>query len=240
MIAERVEDSRTKGSRFRITTACHSRTVNSSRHSGGSWAGHHRSRGVPTTMTAPLHEHDRGRGAESRCRCSGVAAVEKADRGPFPRPDRLDPPQARQGRARGRRRRRPADPGGDLRAADREPARATPPNEFHQDLIDPLFGTPKGALGGISSDFLLGVEPRQRPRHLQPASSTAPGSRCSSPSSRRCVAVVLGTVLGVVAGYFGGWVDSVISRVMDMLLAFPQLLFAIALVSVLPERPARA
>ena len=49
------------------------------------------------------------------------------------------------------------------------------------------------------------------------------------------VAVVLGTVLGVLAGYFGGWVDAVISRVMDGLLAFPQLLFIIALVSVMPN-----
>ncbi|CAM5637508.1 hypothetical protein SVIOM342S_07775 [Streptomyces violaceorubidus] len=49
------------------------------------------------------------------------------------------------------------------------------------------------------------------------------------------VAVVIGTVLGVLAGFFGGWVDSLISRVMDGLLAFPQLLFIIALVSVMPN-----
>ena len=50
---------------------------------------------------------------------------------------------------------------------------------------------------------------------------------------------MLGTVLGVIAGYFGGWVDTVISRVMDILLAFPQLLFIIALVSRHAERAAR-
>jgi peptide/nickel transport system permease protein len=49
------------------------------------------------------------------------------------------------------------------------------------------------------------------------------------------VAVVLGTILGILAGFFGGWVDSLISRVMDGLLAFPQLLFIIALVSVMPN-----
>jgi peptide/nickel transport system permease protein len=49
------------------------------------------------------------------------------------------------------------------------------------------------------------------------------------------VAVVLGTILGILAGFFGGWVDSLISRVMDGLLAFPQLLFTIALVSVMPN-----
>jgi|DewCreStandDraft_4_1066084.scaffolds.fasta_scaffold00041_19 peptide/nickel transport system permease protein len=46
-------------------------------------------------------------------------------------------------------------------------------------------------------------------------------------------AIVIGTVLGAVAGYFGGWVDNVIMRVMDVLLAFPELLLAIAIVSVL-------
>lgn len=47
------------------------------------------------------------------------------------------------------------------------------------------------------------------------------------------VSAVLGTVLGAVAGYFGGWLDDVISRVIDVLLAFPGLLLAIALVAVL-------
>jgi peptide/nickel transport system permease protein len=42
-----------------------------------------------------------------------------------------------------------------------------------------------------------------------------------------------GIVLGAVAGYFGGRVDEVISRVIDVLLAFPGLLLAIALVAVL-------
>jgi peptide/nickel transport system permease protein len=46
-------------------------------------------------------------------------------------------------------------------------------------------------------------------------------------------AIVIGTVLGAVAGYLGGWVDNVIMRVMDVLLAFPALLLAIAIVTVL-------
>jgi peptide/nickel transport system permease protein len=40
---------------------------------------------------------------------------------------------------------------------------------------------------------------------------------------------VLGVVLGTAAGYFGGWVDAIISRAMDVFLAFPLLLFAIAI-----------
>jgi len=47
------------------------------------------------------------------------------------------------------------------------------------------------------------------------------------------VSATLGTLLGALAGYFGGLTDDVISRVVDVLLAFPGLLLAIALVAVL-------
>ena len=46
-------------------------------------------------------------------------------------------------------------------------------------------------------------------------------------------AIIIGTVLGALSGYLGGWVDNTIMRVMDVLLAFPSLLLAIAIVSVL-------
>ena len=46
-------------------------------------------------------------------------------------------------------------------------------------------------------------------------------------------AIVLGTVLGAVSGYAGGWIDNVIMRLMDVLLAFPSLLLSIAIVAVL-------
>jgi ABC-type dipeptide/oligopeptide/nickel transport system permease subunit len=46
-------------------------------------------------------------------------------------------------------------------------------------------------------------------------------------------AIFIGTVLGAVAGYFGGWTDNIIMRVMDVLLAFPSLLLAIAIVTML-------
>lgn len=47
------------------------------------------------------------------------------------------------------------------------------------------------------------------------------------------VSSVVGTLLGAIAGYFGGRVDDVISRVVDVLMAFPGILLAIALVAVL-------
>ncbi|MFF3764979.1 ABC transporter permease [Streptomyces sp. NPDC001922] len=109
-----------------------------------------------------------------------------------------------------------------------------PPDEFHEEKIDPLFGTPYGSWGGISGDFLFGVEPVNG---RDVFSRVVYGARISLLVAflAAMVAVALGTVFGVVAGYFGGWVDAVISRVMDVLLAFPQLLFIIALVSVLPN-----
>jgi peptide/nickel transport system permease protein len=42
-----------------------------------------------------------------------------------------------------------------------------------------------------------------------------------------------GVVLGLVAGYYGGWIDSVLMRAIDILLAFPGILLALAIVSVL-------
>ena len=47
------------------------------------------------------------------------------------------------------------------------------------------------------------------------------------------VAIFIGTVLGALAGYAGGWIDNIIMRIMDVLLAFPALLLAIAIVTVL-------
>jgi peptide/nickel transport system permease protein len=47
------------------------------------------------------------------------------------------------------------------------------------------------------------------------------------------IASSIGTVLGLVSGYFGGWLDMVIQRLIDVQLAFPGILFALAVVSVL-------
>jgi ABC-type dipeptide/oligopeptide/nickel transport system permease subunit len=45
--------------------------------------------------------------------------------------------------------------------------------------------------------------------------------------------ILLGSVLGMIAGYAGGWIGNVIMRMMDVLLAFPSLLLAIVIVTVL-------
>jgi peptide/nickel transport system permease protein len=45
-------------------------------------------------------------------------------------------------------------------------------------------------------------------------------------------ACIVGSTLGLIAGYFGGWADRVISRIVDIWMAFPPVLFAILLVAV--------
>lgn len=45
--------------------------------------------------------------------------------------------------------------------------------------------------------------------------------------------IVIGTLLGIIAGFYGKWVDMLISRVFDILLAFPGILLAIAIVAIL-------
>ncbi len=47
------------------------------------------------------------------------------------------------------------------------------------------------------------------------------------------IAITVGTTIGLVSGYAGGWVDNTIMRIMDVLLAFPSLLLAIAIVTIL-------
>jgi peptide/nickel transport system permease protein len=45
--------------------------------------------------------------------------------------------------------------------------------------------------------------------------------------------MALGSFLGIIAGYYGRWIDTVISRIFDIMLAFPSILLAIAVVAVL-------
>ncbi|MBM4569086.1 ABC transporter permease subunit [Rhodococcus hoagii] len=61
------------------------------------------------------------------------------------------------------------------------------------------------------------------------------GARISLQASLQAVALalVLGLPLGVIAGYRGGWVDTVLTRIMDALMSAPSLVLAITIVAVL-------
>lgn len=110
-----------------------------------------------------------------------------------------------------------------------------PPNQFNQEFVDADTQVPFMPWGGMSRDFLFGIEPLNG-RDL--FSRVLYGSQISLliASLATLMSVVIGTVMGVIAGYFGGWVDTLISRLMDIFLAFPLLVFALALAGVIPDQ----
>ena len=108
------------------------------------------------------------------------------------------------------------------------------PNTFHSDLIDPTFERPKGAFGGISLAHPLGVEPGNG-RDLLARIVVGAQYSLLIAFLATILAVVIGTFFGVLAGYVGGWLDSIIARAMDVFLAFPLLVFALALAGVIPD-----
>ncbi|MGI5480508.1 ABC transporter permease [Streptomyces lavendofoliae] len=102
------------------------------------------------------------------------------------------------------------------------------PNAFQQDLVDPNTSLPKGGFGGMSWDHPLGVDPKFGRDIL---ARILEGSWVSLVVAfgATILSNVIGVVLGLIAGYYGGRVDTVVSRLMDTFLAFPLLLFAIAI-----------
>ena len=108
------------------------------------------------------------------------------------------------------------------------------PTVYHANLINPTLSRPYGPFGGISVAHPFGVEPVTGRDML---SRIVNGARVSLIIAflSTALAVGIGVVMGVIAGYFGGWVDSVIARAMDVFLAFPLFVFAIALVGVIPS-----
>ncbi|MFF8829967.1 ABC transporter permease [Streptomyces sp. NPDC015131] len=102
------------------------------------------------------------------------------------------------------------------------------PNAFQQDLVDPNTSLPKGGFGGMSWDHPLGVDPKFGRDIL---ARILEGSWVSLVVAfgATILSNLIGVVLGLVAGYYGGRVDTVVSRLMDTFLAFPLLLFAIAI-----------
>lgn len=99
------------------------------------------------------------------------------------------------------------------------------------DQFKEFFLLPPSWAPGGNPQFLLGTDPVGRDM----LSRLIFGSRFSLLIGVIVVtlSVVGGVTLGLVAGYFRGWVDVVIMRVMDLILAFPPLLLALVMVTIL-------
>lgn len=89
------------------------------------------------------------------------------------------------------------------------------------------FGQP---LGPGTSGYLLGTDNLGRDILVR----IAYGARVSLLVGvvATALATIVGVVLGMIAGYFGGWIDTILARLMDVVLSFPYILFAVALASV--------
>ena len=96
---------------------------------------------------------------------------------------------------------------------------------------DPIRTAPREALQPPGARFVLGSDQFGR----DVASRVLHGARVSLLVGviSVSIAVGLGAPLGLVSGYYGGRLDALIMRVMDVMLAFPGILLALAIVSVL-------
>jgi peptide/nickel transport system permease protein len=103
------------------------------------------------------------------------------------------------------------------------------PTKFHQDLLDINLGSiPKGSWGGISWEHPLGVEPGTG-RDVLSRLWYGVTFSLTIALAASLVAIIIGTVLGIVSGFSGGWLDSIVGRLVDLTLSFPQTLMLLAL-----------
>jgi ABC-type dipeptide/oligopeptide/nickel transport system permease subunit len=100
---------------------------------------------------------------------------------------------------------------------------AHPPNAQYPERLDQVFGTPTGP----SWDFLFGVDPVGSDVFAR----VLYGARVSLTVAivGTGIAMLIGSTLGILAGYYRGIVDTIISRTVDVFLAFPLLLLALGI-----------
>jgi peptide/nickel transport system permease protein len=104
-----------------------------------------------------------------------------------------------------------------------------PHNPLAQDLF--LQRLPPAWMGGSEPGYLLGTDGLGR----DVLSRIIYGSRIALTVAfvAAPAACIIGSFLGLLAGYFGGWIDQIVSRIVDIWMAFPPVLFSILLVAVI-------
>lgn len=98
-------------------------------------------------------------------------------------------------------------------------------------VADPLTTNPDSALSPPSADYLFGTDKFGRDVFARAVHGTR--LDLSIGLVIAVSAMVIGSAVGVVAGYWGGWVDEVVMRITDVVLAFPGFVLALILVAVL-------
>lgn len=96
---------------------------------------------------------------------------------------------------------------------------------------DPQFMDPSASLAGPSTSHLFGTDQLGR----DVLSRLIYGARLSLEVSIFSVAIafIIGVSVGVICSYFGSWVDGILMRIVDVFLAFPALVLAIAVAAFL-------
>ncbi|MGV9787653.1 ABC transporter permease [Streptomyces sp. NPDC003435] len=108
------------------------------------------------------------------------------------------------------------------------------PTTYHPGLIDSARGgVPVGSLGGISAEHWLGVEP-QTGRDL--FARLVEGARVSLgvAFAATLIQVLIGVTVGVAAAMGSRWLDQVLSRITDIIVALPLMIMALALLAIVP------
>ncbi|WP_125154067.1 nickel transporter permease [Clostridium rectalis] len=96
---------------------------------------------------------------------------------------------------------------------------------------NPYVGDLSQSLQGPSYNHILGTDEQGRDILSRIIDGTKISLRVGVTSV--AIALSIGTVVGSIAGYYGGKIDTILMRIMDIVLAFPSLLLAIAFMSAL-------
>jgi peptide/nickel transport system permease protein len=95
--------------------------------------------------------------------------------------------------------------------------------------LSPVNGVPADKLLGPSLSHWFGTDHLGRDVYTRIVYGTA--SSVSSALIAVVIGVVAGGIIGLLAGFFGGWVDTVLARLVDVLLAIPKFLLAVIVVT---------